>query len=92
MYGGAQRLQVQNNRKWGDIFFIINKISGSSEHKIISYTKKPKCKNQKAWEEEFSGIKPSLLILAGFLVDNFERMEVTGERFVAIFDQESACG
>ena len=47
-------------------------------------TKKPKCKNQKAWEEEFSGIKPSLLILAGFLVDNFEGMEVTGPESVLL--------
>ena len=39
-----------------------------------------------------SGIKWNLLILAGFLVDNFEEIEVTGEHFVAIFDQGSACG
>ena len=56
-------------------------------------TKKPKCKNHKAWEEEFSGIKPSLLILTGFLVDNFEGMEVKGERFVArkVYVADYAC-
>ena len=74
------------------------------KNKIISYMQRPLlrscllsgsqklCKNQKAWEEEFSGIKPNLLILAGFLLDNFEGMEVTGQRFVAIFDQGSASG
>ena len=40
------------------------------------------------WEKAKPSDTCRLLILVG----NFEETEVTGERFVAIFDQESACG